>query len=183
MYENFRENFYNEEEESKATTISDGNIMARLRMMYLYQLASHYRGIVIDTDNMTEHELGFYTIHGDVGDYNVGIRYLWKHEVWELAEVLKHYVPSAFGIIQASIDQQPTDDNTSGTDLDQIAPGSTYGDVDFILDSLDDRFKYRQAIDQCGLELVTRVEDRVIANDYKDKLPITPYKMKTWFDK
>ena len=183
MYENFRENFYDEEEESKATTISDGNIMARLRMMYLYQLASHYRGIVIDTDNMTEHELGFYTIHGDVGDYNVGIRYLWKHEVWELAEVLKHYVPSAFGIIQASIDQQPTDDNTSGTDLDQIAPGSTYGDVDFILDSLDDRFKYRQAIDQCGLELVTRVEDRVIANDYKDKLPITPYKMKTWFDK
>jgi NAD+ synthetase len=157
--------------------------MARLRMMYLYQLASHYKGIVIDTDNMTEHELGFYTIHGDVGDYNVGIRYLWKHEVWELAEVLKHYVPSTFGDIQASIDQQPTDDNTSGTDLDQIAPGSTYGDVDLILDSLDDRFKYRKAIDQCGLELVTRVEDRVIANDYKDKLPITPYKMKTWFDK
>lgn len=183
MYENFRENFYNEEEESKATTISDGNIMARLRMMYLYQLASHYKGIVIDTDNMTEHELGFYTIHGDVGDYNVGIRYLWKHEVWELAEVLKHYVPNVFGVIQASIDQQPTDDNTTGTDLDQIAPGSSYDDVDIILDSLDDRFKYRQAIDQCGLELVTRVEDRVIANDYKDKLPITSYKMKTWFDK
>lgn len=183
MYKNFRENFYKEEEESKATTISDGNIMARLRMMYLYQLASHYKGIVIDTDNMTEHELGFYTIHGDVGDYNVGIRYLWKHEIWELAEVLKHYVPNVFGVIQASIDQQPTDDNTTGTDLDQIAPGSSYGDVDLILDSLDDRFKYRQAIDQCGLELVTRVEDRVIANDYKDKLPITPYKMKTWFNK
>lgn len=183
MYENFRENFYNEEEESKATIISDGNIMARLRMMYLYQLASHYKGIVIDTDNMTEHELGFYTIHGDVGDYNVGIRYLWKHEIWELAEVLKHYVPNVFGVIQASIDQQPTDDNTTGTDLDQIAPGSSYGDVDLILDSLDDRFKYRQAIDQWGLELVTRVEDRVIANDYKDKLPITPHKMKTWFNK
>ena len=183
MYKGFREFFYDNEEESKANTISDGNIMARLRMMYLYQLASNYKGMVIDTDNMTEHMLGFYTIHGDVGDYNVGISHLWKHEMWEVAEVLKHYVPAAADIIQESINQQPTDDNTSGTDLDQIAPGATYGDVDFILDSLDDRFKYRQAIDQCGLELVTRVEDRVIANDYKDKLPITPYKMKTWFNK
>jgi len=183
MYRGFRELFYDNEEESKANIISDGNIMARLRMMYLYQLASNYKGIVIDTDNMTEHELGFYTIHGDVGDYNIGIRYLWKHEIWDLAKILKNYVPQASDAIQESINQQPTDDNTSGTDLDQIAPGSTYGDVDFILDSLDDRFKYRDAIDKCGLELVTRVEDRVIANDYKDKLPITPYKMETWFNK
>ena len=76
FYENFRKGFYTEEEESKASKISDGNIMARLRMMYLYQLASLYKGIVIDTDNLSEHMLGFYTIHGDVGDYNVGIRYL-----------------------------------------------------------------------------------------------------------
>lgn len=182
-YKFFRDSFYKEEEESKATNISDGNIMARLRMIYLYQLASHYKGIVIDTDNMTEHELGFYTIHGDVGDYNVGIRWLWKHEIWELAEVLKNYIPEAADIIQESINLQPTDGNTGGTDLDQIAPGSTYGDIDFILDSLDDRFKYRQAIDQCGLELVTRIEDRVIANDYKDELPITTGKMETWFYK
>lgn len=183
MYNNFREFFYNNEEESKATIISDGNIMARLRMMYLYQLASNYKGIVIDTDNMTEHMLGFYTIHGDVGDYNVGISQLWKHEMWEVAEVLKHYVPAATNIIQESINQQPTDDNTSGTDLDQIAPGATYGDVDFILNSLANRLMYRDAINKCGFELVTRVEDRCERNAYKDKLPITPYKMKTWFNK
>lgn len=183
MYKGFREFFYDNEEESKANTISDGNIMARLRMMYLYQLASNYKGMVIDTDNMTEHMLGFYTIHGDVGDYNVGISHLWKHEMWEVAEVLKHYVPAATNIIQKSINQQPTDDNTSGTDLDQIAPGATYGDVDFILNSLDNRFKYREAIDKCGLELVTRIEDRVIANSYKEELPITTRGMKTWFNK
>lgn len=183
MYRGFREFFYDNEEESKANTISDGNIMARLRMMYLYQLASNYKGMVIDTDNMTEHMLGFYTIHGDVGDYNVGISHLWKHEMWEVAEVLKHYVPAAADVIQKSINQQPTDDNTSGTDLDQIAPGATYGDVDFILNSLDNRFKYREAIDKCGLELVTRIEDRVIANSYKEELPITTRGMKTWFNK
>jgi NAD+ synthetase len=183
MYKDFRKFFYDNEEESRANTISDGNIMARIRMMYLYQLASNYKGMVIDTDNMTEHMLGFYTIHGDVGDYNVGISHLWKHEMWEVAEVLKHYVPAAANIIQESINQQPTDDNTSGTDLDQIAPGATYGEVDFILNSLDNRFKYREAIDKCGLELVTRIEDRVIANSYKEELPITPRGMKTWFNK
>ena len=177
LYECARNFFYVNEEEMRATNISDGNIMARLRMIYLYQLASHYKGIVIDTDNMTEHELGFYTIHGDVGDYNVGIRYLWKHEIWDLAEILKNYVPEAADIIQESINLQPTDGNTGGTDLDQIAPGATYGDVDLILDSLDDRKKYRNAIDTCGLDLVKKVEDRVIANTYKDKLPYTPLTM------
>jgi hypothetical protein len=73
---------------------------------------------------------------------------------------------------------QPTDGNCGGTDMDQIAPGATYGDVDLILDSLADRFKYRKAIDICGLALVEKVEDRAIANAYKDKLPITPSKMK-----
>jgi NAD+ synthetase len=177
FYQQFRINFYAEEEEEKATPISDGNIMARLRMIYLYQLASHYRGIVIDTDNMTEHELGFYTIHGDVGDYNVGIRYLWKHEIWELTEILKNYVPKAAGIIQESINLQPTDGNTGGTDLDQIAPGATYGDIDFILASLGGRIEYRRAINKCGLDLVECVESRYEANSYKDKLPITPQRM------
>lgn len=183
FYNNFREQFYKKEEESRATNISDGNIMARLRMMYLYQLASHYKGIVIDTDNATEHDLGFYTIHGDVGDYNVGIRYLWKHEIWELAKVLKNYVPNAASIIQESINLQPTDGNTGGTDLDQIAPGATYGDIDYILKSLDSRLTYRKAIDQCGFDLVKRIEDRVTANYYKHSLPITPEYMKAWFNK
>lgn len=183
FYHPWRLLFYEEEEESKATNISDGNLMARMRMMYLYQLAHHYKGIVIDTDNMTEHKLGFYTIHGDVGDYNVGIRYLWKHEIWDLAEVLKNYVPKAKDAIQESINMQPTDGNCGGTDMDQIAPGTTYGDVDLILDSLTDRFKYRKAIDKCGLELVTHIEERVIANSYKEELPITLLGMKTWFNK
>ena len=178
FYTSYRDLFYKEEEEQKATKISDGNIMARLRMIYLYQLASHYKGIVIDTDNMTEHELGFYTIHGDVGDYNIGIRYLWKHEIWELAEVLKNYVPKATDIIQESINLQPTDGNTGGTDLDQIAPGATYGDVDFIINSLSSRRLYSEAIDKCGLDLVKRIENRFDSNAYKDKLPYTSFTMK-----
>lgn len=70
--------------------IADGNIQARLRMIYLYNLASIHRGLVMDTDNLTENNLGYFTIHGDVGDFNP-IGGLWKTEVFELAEWLLSY--------------------------------------------------------------------------------------------
>lgn len=72
------------------TPIANGNIQARLRMIYLYNLASVHKGIVIDTDNLTEHNLGYFTIHGDQGDVNP-IGDLWKTQVFELAEWLLSY--------------------------------------------------------------------------------------------
>ena len=70
------------------TPIANGNIQARLRMIYLYNLASIHRGLVMDTDNLTENNLGYFTIHGDVGDFNP-IGGLWKTEVFKLAEYLQ----------------------------------------------------------------------------------------------
>lgn len=75
--------------EGKMTKLQLGNVKARLRMIYLYNLASIHKGCVLDTDNRTEHELGFWTIHGDVGDLNCGIIHLWKTEVYELARYLE----------------------------------------------------------------------------------------------
>lgn len=69
------------------TPIANGNIQARLRMIYLYNLASINKGLVMDTDNLTENNLGYFTIHGDVGDFNP-IGGLWKTEVFKLAEWL-----------------------------------------------------------------------------------------------
>ena len=78
-------------EKSAQTNLANGNIQARLRMIYLYNLASIHKGIVIDTDNLTEHNLGYFTIHGDQGDVNP-IGDLWKIQVFELAEwLLLHY--------------------------------------------------------------------------------------------
>lgn len=74
----------------KQTSLANGNIQARLRMIYLYNLASIYGGLVMDTDNLTENNLGYFTIHGDVGDFNP-IGGLWKTEVFKLAEWLLSY--------------------------------------------------------------------------------------------
>jgi NAD+ synthetase len=75
---------------SEYNAIADGNIQARLRMIYLYNLAGIHRGLVMDTDNLTENNLGYFTIHGDVGDFNP-IGGLWKTEVFKLAEWLLSY--------------------------------------------------------------------------------------------
>ena len=75
------------------TPIANGNIQARLRMIYLYNLASIHGGLVMDTDNLTENNLGYFTIHGDVGDFNP-IGGLWKTEVFELAEWIMNWYGS-----------------------------------------------------------------------------------------
>lgn len=91
--------------EGVSTALSRGNVQARLRMIYLYNLASIHKGLVIDTDNLTEHNLGYWTIHGDVGDFNP-IGGLWKTEVFELAAWLaSEYYPKQYTYKDAALDQ------------------------------------------------------------------------------
>lgn len=88
MYENVLDELI--ETSEKQTPLANGNIQARLRMIYLYNLASTHNGVVIDTDNLTEHNLGYWTLHGDVGDVCL-LHDLWKTQVFELAEWLIFY--------------------------------------------------------------------------------------------
>lgn len=121
------------------TPISNGNIQARLRMMYLYNLASIYKGIVMDTDNLTENNLGYFTIHGDVGDFNP-IGGLWKTEVFKLAEWLFNkyknndytYLAKAEAM-WASLQLKPTAGlGITNNDLEEIGAES-YDQVDDVL--------------------------------------------------
>lgn len=119
--------------------IADGNIQARLRMIYLYHLAGITNGFVIDSDNKTENLLGFWTICGDVGDYKP-IGNLWKTEVYELAKYLeekyKYNSDMKVVAVNQSIGLTPTDGlGISSSDLEQIGANS-YEEVDEILKGL-----------------------------------------------
>ena len=131
--------------------IADGNIQARLRMIYLYNLASIHRGLVMDTDNLTENNLGYFTIHGDVGDFNP-IGGLWKTEVFELASYIKdHYhfesqvhsnpnlieeASNKAVAIEESLKLKPTAGlGITDSDLDEIGADS-YEQVDYILQEI-----------------------------------------------
>ncbi len=167
------------EQRYPSTHVSQGNIKARLRMIYLYNIASVTGGLVMDTDNLTEHNLGFWTIHGDVADY-YPIGGLWKHEVYELCKYLytecytdetdaRHQaLRAAYGIL-------PTDGNgvAAGGDMAQIAPGHTYEEVDDILNTYlqqgHDESAMQRLTDAYGAETVERVLARHRGSEYKRK--------------
>ena len=158
------------------TTIGIGNIKARLRMIYLYDLANYTKGLVMDTDNLTEHYLGFFTIHGDVCDYNP-IGGLWKHEVYELANYLyNEYYQAPFGsegdkhlALEHAIGITPTDGNGVNDlgDMGQIAPAFAYDKNIDAYTKVDDIIqKYLYAITQFPDE-----RDKII-QDLRDKYDV-----------
>ena len=122
------------------TNLQDGNIKARLRMIYLRNLASMHRGVVLDNDNFTEWNLGFWTVGGDSPmDINLGLHYLWKTEVYELAGYLleKQNQSDKYQALLASIKLTPTDGNgvMSGGDCAQFGLDN-YNQVDDVLKTM-----------------------------------------------
>ncbi len=150
------------EEMPSRTPIANGNLQARCRMMYLYDIASRHKGLVMSTDNQTEYQLGFWTIHGDVGDFDP-IQDLWKTEVYGLANYLRdRYKSKALEALHndyketcdkyramsyavySSCKLIPTDGlGISNSDLEQIGAKS-YDEVDDILFRYIPFKEYRQ---------------------------------------
>ncbi len=126
-----------ETESELDTKIRQGNIKARIRMIYLYDLARANNGMVLSTDNLTENQLGFWTLHGDVGDYSA-IQNLTKDEVYIMSRVLRDQLELDEEFDQAEalddcIDAIPTDGlGITNSDLDQIGCDS-YSEVCDIL--------------------------------------------------
>lgn len=172
------------EEMPSRTPIANGNLQARCRMMYLYDIASRHKGLVMSTDNQTEYQLGFWTIHGDVGDFDP-IQDLWKTEVYQLAEWLKlfYYTDGDDAdkavAIGESIKLTPTDGlGISNSDLDQIGAKS-YNDVDRVLQTLvcpaspeNDRVQDALTV-EIGPEIIDKIIKRRSNSRFKrEKSPI-----------
>lgn len=105
--------------------IASGNIKARLRMMCgSYHTARMLKGIVLSTDNLSEFWMAFWTMHGDVGDFNM-IQYIMKGlELYDIARAL--------GVPQGIINAKPDDGlGISGGDEDQL--GAIYPVLDSIM--------------------------------------------------
>ncbi len=119
-------------DDSPLSKMRQGNLKARMRMMVLYDLAQLYRGMVISTDNYTEFLTGFWTLHGDVGDY-APMQFLWKTEVYNLAtHLLKEGDESQRVALQSCIDATPVDGlGISRSDCEQLGV-SNYFEADKI---------------------------------------------------
>ncbi|MBR4453754.1 MAG: NAD(+) synthase [Bacteroidales bacterium] len=119
--------------DNKLSKLRMGNAKARFRMMALYDLAQEHRGIVISTDNFTEYLTGFWTLHGDVGDYAPFIK-LWKTEVYGCSKFLCKSLPKSMSdALMACVEAVPTDGlGITNSDLDQLGT-DTYAEVDRLL--------------------------------------------------
>lgn len=107
--------------------LRQGNLKARMRMIQLYDLAQLNGGVVISTDNYTEYLTGFWTLHGDVGDF-APIAPLWKTEVYKMAQiVLKECNEMQYQALKSCIEAVPVDGlGISACDCEQLGVANYY---------------------------------------------------------
>ncbi len=111
-------------EDDKAGRIRLGNIRARLRMITLYNFAAARGGLVASTDNYSELAMGFWTLHGDVGDLSP-IQSLNKS--WEVPALARY-----LGVSEEIWRAKPTD-GLGVDDGDEAQFGYTYLELDLML--------------------------------------------------
>jgi NAD+ synthase len=141
-----------------------GNIMARERMIILYDQSEVFKGLVIGTSNKTEILLGYSTMYGDSASAMNPIGDLYKTQVRQLSRAMD--IPSPI------LDKAPSADLWKGqTDEDEL--GFMYKDVDKLLYLLiDQRYSPQEAIDEgFGKEFVNAVTTRIRRNQFKRMMP------------
>jgi NAD+ synthase len=141
-----------------------GNIMARQRMVVVYDQSAAFNGLVVGTGNKTEILLGYTTLYGDSACAINPIGDLYKTQVRQLSRAL--------GVPGVVIEKAPSADLWKGqTDEDEL--GFTYEEVDKLLYLLvDQRYRPEECV-EAGFEesFVRKVVERVRRNHYKRVMP------------
>jgi len=144
--------------------IRAGNIMARMRMIVLYDQSVAFNGLAIGSSNKTELLLGYSTIFGDSAAALQPIGDLYKTQVRQLANDL--------GVPEQVIAKAPSADLWEGQ-TDEGELGFTYEEVDQLLYLLvDQRYRPENCIAE-GFErtFVEQVVRRMRQNHYKRVMP------------
>lgn len=146
------------------SAIRKGNIMARCRMITLYDQSEAFKGLVIGTGNKTEILLGYSTLYGDSACALNPIGDLYKTQVRQLA----HEV----GVPQPILDKAPSADLWAGQ-TDEQELGFTYEEADKLLYLLvDQRFSPEECIELgFSREIIETVIRRMRRNHFKRVMP------------
>ena len=141
-----------------------GNIMARMRMIVLYDQSAEFGGLVMGTGNKTEILLGYTTQFGDAASAINPLGDLYKTQILLLA--------AEMGVPDVILEMPPSADLWVGQ-TDEGELGFTYEQVDKLLYLLVDR---RYAPDDCvkaGFDpaFVDTVVELVRLNHFKRVMP------------
>jgi NAD+ synthetase len=142
-----------------------GNVMARMRMLILFDQSVKRNALPIGTGNKTERLLGYFTWHADDAPPLNPIGDLYKTQVWELAAYL--------GVPRAVIEKVPSAD-LEADQTDEGDLGIAYRKADAILARMLDGYSNGELVergfDRAGVELV---RTRLDATHWKRHLPTT----------
>ena len=156
-----------------ALNVRRGNVMARQRMIVLYDRSAAFDALVVGTSNKTEALLGYGTLHGDMAAALQPIGDLYKSQLRDVARAL--------GVPEEIVTKPPSADLWPGQ-TDEGELGRSYADLDRALFALVDR---RWTVDRCvqaGLDraFVEWVERRVARMEFKRQLaPVAKVSLRT----
>lgn len=141
-----------------------GNIMARQRMIILFDQSEAFKGLVLGTGNKTEILLGYSTLYGDSACALNPIGDLYKTQVRQLARDM--------GVPAALIEKAPSADLWVGQ-TDEGELGFTYEEVDKLLFLLvDQRYTPEECVENgFSPDFIRLVIQRVRKNQFKRVLP------------
>jgi NAD+ synthase (glutamine-hydrolysing) len=149
--------------ESDASPGRRGNVMARVRMIALFDLSSKYEAIPLGTGNKTERLFGYFTWHADDSPPVNPLGDLFKTQVWELARHL--------GVPKAIVEKPATADLVHGQ-TDEGDLGISYEKADGILQWLLSGYAPAELVargfDATEVELVRH---RLEGTHWKRRLP------------
>jgi NAD+ synthetase len=142
-----------------------GNVMARTRMVVLFDQSAKLDALPVGTGNKTERLLGYFTWHADDTPPVNPLGDLFKTQVWALARYL--------GVPQALIDKAPSAD-LEADQTDEGDLGITYARADAILAQLLLGYSDEQLIER-GFDArdVALVRRKVDSTHWKRHLPTT----------
>ena len=142
-----------------------GNVMARTRMIVLYDQSEEFGGLVVGTSNKTELLLGYGTLFGDMASAINPLGDLYKRQVRQLAEAVD--VPDVI------LTKAPSADLWAGQS-DEGELGFSYEAADEILYLLIDEWYEPGDVVAAGFpeELVRRITDMVRRSQFKRRPPV-----------
>ncbi len=139
-----------------------GNIMARVRMIILFDRAKKLNALVLGTENRSEYLLGYFTRGGDELSDIEPIQHLYKTQVYELARDLD--LPAQV------IEQKPTAGLWQGQ-TDEGEFGFSYKEADQVLYAYFDRKMSIDDIKQQGFANAEKIISYAEKNKYKHTVP------------
>ncbi len=146
------------------TKLRRGNIMARERMIVLYDQSEVFKGLVIGTSNKTEILLGYSTQFGDAASAMNPLGDLYKTQIRQLSRAMN--IPAPI------VDKAPSADLWDGQ-TDEGELGFTYEQADKLLYLLVDHRYSPQECVEAGFDekFVDLVIKRIRRNQFKRMQP------------